>query len=289
MPTPPHSHRPQRANGCGPSHDPAGAPAGLRPPCPPSSTSPARPPSSPARPRASARPSQSALAQQGARVVVSSRDAGRVEADAAGADRRGAFGPGPHLQRGAQGRTGAPDRGEPPGAWDTSTSSSATPPSTRTTARSRTSPDHTFAKIMATNVQSNLWLAQMVAGEMRERKDGAIIYVSSIGGHHRLRRDRRLLHLQGRRLPARAQSCRRARAAQHPCQRHYARPRANGFCARVVGGRGDVRRPGSPERLSGVSASPRTSRESRSTWPRTRAAGPPARAFVVDGGTSIAG
>ena len=43
-------------------------------------------------------------------------------------------------------------------------------------------PDHTFAKIMATNVQSNLWLAQMVAGEMRERKDGAIIYVSSIGG-----------------------------------------------------------------------------------------------------------
>ena len=43
-------------------------------------------------------------------------------------------------------------------------------------------PDHTFAKIMATNVQSNLWLAQMVAGDMRERKDGAIIYVSSIGG-----------------------------------------------------------------------------------------------------------
>ena len=35
---------------------------------------------------------------------------------------------------------------------------------------------------MATNVQSNLWLAQLVADEMRERKDGAIMYVSSIGG-----------------------------------------------------------------------------------------------------------
>ena len=42
--------------------------------------------------------------------------------------------------------------------------------------------DEAFAKIMATNVQSNLWLAQLVADEMRERKDGAIIYVSSIGG-----------------------------------------------------------------------------------------------------------
>ena len=42
--------------------------------------------------------------------------------------------------------------------------------------------DDIFAKIMETNVQSNLWLAQLVAGEMRERKDGAIIYVSSIGG-----------------------------------------------------------------------------------------------------------
>ena len=43
-------------------------------------------------------------------------------------------------------------------------------------------PDHTFAKIMATNVQSNLWLAQLVADDMRRRKDGAIVYVSSIGG-----------------------------------------------------------------------------------------------------------
>ncbi|MCZ6510943.1 MAG: SDR family oxidoreductase, partial [Alphaproteobacteria bacterium] len=43
-------------------------------------------------------------------------------------------------------------------------------------------PDEIFAKVMATNIQSNLWLAQMVADEMRARKDGAIIYISSIGG-----------------------------------------------------------------------------------------------------------
>ncbi len=42
--------------------------------------------------------------------------------------------------------------------------------------------DEMFAKIMATNIQSNLWIAHMVADEMRARKDGAIIYVSSIGG-----------------------------------------------------------------------------------------------------------
>lgn len=43
-------------------------------------------------------------------------------------------------------------------------------------------PDEIFAKVMHTNIQSNLWLAQMVADEMRARKDGAIIYISSIGG-----------------------------------------------------------------------------------------------------------
>ena len=43
-------------------------------------------------------------------------------------------------------------------------------------------PDDIFAKTMATNVQSNLWLAQMVADGMRRRKDGAIVFVSSVGG-----------------------------------------------------------------------------------------------------------
>ncbi len=43
-------------------------------------------------------------------------------------------------------------------------------------------PDEAFSKIMTCNVQSNLWLAQMVIPEMQARKDGAFIIVSSIGG-----------------------------------------------------------------------------------------------------------
>ncbi|WP_417520109.1 SDR family NAD(P)-dependent oxidoreductase [Minwuia sp.] len=43
-------------------------------------------------------------------------------------------------------------------------------------------PDDAFQKIMTCNVQSNLWLAQMVIPEMQERQDGAFIIVSSIGG-----------------------------------------------------------------------------------------------------------
>jgi NAD(P)-dependent dehydrogenase (short-subunit alcohol dehydrogenase family) len=42
--------------------------------------------------------------------------------------------------------------------------------------------DDAFRKILDNNIISNHWLIQMVAGEMKERKDGAIIIVSSIGG-----------------------------------------------------------------------------------------------------------
>jgi NAD(P)-dependent dehydrogenase (short-subunit alcohol dehydrogenase family) len=43
-------------------------------------------------------------------------------------------------------------------------------------------PDEVFGKIMQNNVLSNLWLCKLVEPEMAERKDGAIIIVSSIGG-----------------------------------------------------------------------------------------------------------
>ena len=42
--------------------------------------------------------------------------------------------------------------------------------------------DDQFRKIFDNNVLSNHWLITMVAPEMRERKDGAIIIISSIGG-----------------------------------------------------------------------------------------------------------
>jgi len=42
--------------------------------------------------------------------------------------------------------------------------------------------DDQFRKILDNNVLSNHWLIQLVAPEMRERRDGAIVIVSSIGG-----------------------------------------------------------------------------------------------------------
>lgn len=43
-------------------------------------------------------------------------------------------------------------------------------------------PDDAFDKIMAVNIKSNHWLANMVAPGMAERGDGAIIVISSVGG-----------------------------------------------------------------------------------------------------------
>ncbi|PHQ68595.1 MAG: short-chain dehydrogenase [Sneathiella sp.] len=43
-------------------------------------------------------------------------------------------------------------------------------------------PDDAFDKIMSSNIKSNHWLCNMVLPEMKARKDGAIIIVSSIGG-----------------------------------------------------------------------------------------------------------
>ncbi|MEG3180685.1 SDR family oxidoreductase [Sphingomonas sp. LT1P40] len=42
--------------------------------------------------------------------------------------------------------------------------------------------DDQFRKILDNNIVSNHWLIQMTAPEMRERRDGAIIIISSIGG-----------------------------------------------------------------------------------------------------------
>ena len=42
--------------------------------------------------------------------------------------------------------------------------------------------DESFEKILSNNIISNHWLIQLVAPEMKERKDGAIVIISSIGG-----------------------------------------------------------------------------------------------------------
>jgi len=43
-------------------------------------------------------------------------------------------------------------------------------------------PDEAFNKTLQNNIVSNHWLANLVLPEMAERKDGAVIIVSSIGG-----------------------------------------------------------------------------------------------------------
>lgn len=43
-------------------------------------------------------------------------------------------------------------------------------------------PDSAFDRIMENNVRSNFWLCHMVLPQMVERKDGAIIIISSLGG-----------------------------------------------------------------------------------------------------------
>jgi NAD(P)-dependent dehydrogenase (short-subunit alcohol dehydrogenase family) len=43
--------------------------------------------------------------------------------------------------------------------------------------------DEVFDKVMRNNVQSNMWLANLVLPGMAERKDGAVIFVGSIGGY----------------------------------------------------------------------------------------------------------
>ncbi len=43
-------------------------------------------------------------------------------------------------------------------------------------------PDDAFDKIMRNNILSNIWLANLCAPDMKAKKDGAIIVVSSIGG-----------------------------------------------------------------------------------------------------------
>ncbi len=43
-------------------------------------------------------------------------------------------------------------------------------------------PDDAFDKIMKNNILSNIWLSNLCAADMKAKKDGAIIVVSSIGG-----------------------------------------------------------------------------------------------------------
>ena len=122
-----------------------------------------------------------ALARHGARVVVSSRDADRVEATRRELtdEELAVLGLTCNVGRKAELERLIEESRKALGCIDIVVGNAAINPHYGSFADIS---DEAFAKIMATNVQSNLWLAQLVADEMRERRDGAIIYVSSIGG-----------------------------------------------------------------------------------------------------------
>ena len=122
-----------------------------------------------------------ALGRHGARVVVSSRDEGRVEATRQALAEEGleVLGLPCNIGRKTELERLVDETRRAWGPIDIAVGCASINPHY---GPATAIPDDVFSKIMATNVQSNLWLAQLVAGEMRQRKDGANIYVSSIGG-----------------------------------------------------------------------------------------------------------
>ncbi len=123
----------------------------------------------------------SALADQGAKVVVSSRDRDRVAETAKELAGGGCevLGVPCNVGRKDQLQALVDETRKAWGQIDIVVGNAAINPHY---GPSMEIPDDIFAKVMATNIQSNLWMAQMVADEMRARKDGVIIYISSIGG-----------------------------------------------------------------------------------------------------------
>jgi NAD(P)-dependent dehydrogenase (short-subunit alcohol dehydrogenase family) len=122
-----------------------------------------------------------ALAEHGAKIVVSSRDAGRVAESAATLRAAGHEVTGIACNIGRKGELQALVDGARAayGAIDVVVCNAAINPHY---GPSMEIPDEIFAKVMGSNIQSNLWLAQMVVPEMRARRDGVIVIVSSIGG-----------------------------------------------------------------------------------------------------------
>ena len=122
-----------------------------------------------------------ALAEAGARVTVSSRDTGRVAETAAALTEAG------HAALGVPCNVGRKDEletlvGASRDHWgpaDILVCNAAINPYY---GPAMEIPDEVFAKVMQTNIQSQLWLTQLAAPDMRAKQGGTIILVSSIGG-----------------------------------------------------------------------------------------------------------
>ncbi len=126
-----------------------------------------------------------AMAAHGARVTISSRKADACEAVAAEINASCADGPGAalsipaHIGKKEELQSLVDRTREKWGQIDIVVCNAAVNPYY---GPSKDIPDSAFDKILSSNVKSNHWLCHMVLPEMVERKDGAIIVVSSVGG-----------------------------------------------------------------------------------------------------------
>ena len=123
----------------------------------------------------------SALAQHGARVVISSRDESRVSSvvEELCSDGLEVIGIPCNVGRKTELEKLVYETNQRWGDVDIAIGNAAINPHYGS---SLDIPDEIFSKTMASNIQSNLWLAQLVAPGMRKKRDGSIIFVSSIGG-----------------------------------------------------------------------------------------------------------
>jgi NAD(P)-dependent dehydrogenase (short-subunit alcohol dehydrogenase family) len=121
------------------------------------------------------------MAQHGARVVVSSRklDACQAVVEEIAAAGGEAFAQACNIGRKEDLRALVEAATARWGRIDTAVCNAAINPHFGPSA---TLPDEVFDKVMATNIKSNLWLANMVMPGMAERGGGAVIVISSIGG-----------------------------------------------------------------------------------------------------------
>lgn len=126
-----------------------------------------------------------AMAEHGARVVISSRKADACEAVAAEINERVAKGAGEavaipaHIGDREALQAMVDATRERWGHIDIVVCNAAVNPYY---GPSSDLPDSAFEKILSSNIVSNHWLCHMVLPEMVERKDGVILVVSSVGG-----------------------------------------------------------------------------------------------------------
>jgi NAD(P)-dependent dehydrogenase (short-subunit alcohol dehydrogenase family) len=121
------------------------------------------------------------LALQGAKVVISSRKVPNCEEVAASIRKAGgeAIAVGCNISEKAQLENLVAETRKAFGPIDVLVCNAASNPYYGPTEKM---PDEAFNKIMQNNILSNIWLINMCVPDMRAKKDGAIIIVSSIGG-----------------------------------------------------------------------------------------------------------